>query len=372
MAGIYIHIPFCKQACYYCNFHFSTTKNYKILIKSIQDEIYLKKFFLNKEKIESIYFGGGTPSLIKSEYIKQIIKTLKTHFEIKNNCEITLEVNPDDINNQKLKIWKKLGINRLSIGIQTFDNAILKSMNRSHNSLLAKKALKKIKTQFSNYSIDLIYGAPKSTIKTLKKDLNIIKDINPPHVSIYNMTVEKNTVFYNLKKLGKLKLPTIASVLKQYQIIHKSMIELKYINYEISNFTKNNFISIHNSNYWKSKKYIGFGPSAHSYDLKYRYWNSSNNQNYINEINKKKLPEKKEKLSKNNIINEHIMTRLRTIWGLNLKEIKEKFQIDLYSIKKNELNLFKKEKHIEIKNNTIILNKKGKIISDYITEKIML
>jgi len=259
MAGIYIHIPFCKQACYYCNFHFSTTKNYKILIKSIQDEIYLKKFFLNKEKIESIYFGGGTPSLIKSEYIKQIIKTLKTHFEIKNNCGITLEVNPDDINNQKLKIWKKLGINRLSIGIQTFDNAILKSMNRNHNEIVAKKALKKIKTQFSNYSIDLIYGAPKSTIKTLKKDLNIIKDINPPHVSIYNMTVEKNTVFYNLKKLGKLKLPTIASVLKQYQIIHKSMIELKYINYEISNFTKNNFISIHNSNYWKSKKYIGFG-----------------------------------------------------------------------------------------------------------------
>ena len=199
MAGIYIHIPFCKQACYYCNFHFSTTKNYKILIKSIQDEIYLKKFFLNKEKIESIYFGGGTPSLIKSEYIKQIIKTLKTHFEIKNNCEITLEVNPDDINDQKLKIWKKLGINRLSIGIQTFDNAILKNMNRSHNSLLAKKALTKIETQFNNYSIDLIYGAPKSTIKTLKKDLKIIKDINPPHISIYNMTVEKNTVFYNLK-----------------------------------------------------------------------------------------------------------------------------------------------------------------------------
>ena len=166
MAGIYIHIPFCKQACYYCNFHFSTTKNHNILIKSIQDEIYLKKKFLNKEKIGSIYFGGGTPSLIKSKYIKKIIKTLKTHFIIKNNCEITLEANPDDINNQKLKIWKKLGINRLSIGIQTFDNAILKSMNRSHNSLLAKKALKKIKTQFNNYSIDLIYGAPKSSIKT--------------------------------------------------------------------------------------------------------------------------------------------------------------------------------------------------------------
>ena len=245
-------------------------------------------------------------------------------------------------------------------------------MNRSHNSLLAKKALKKIKAKFNNYSIDLIYGAPKSTIKTLKKDLKIIKDINPPHVSIYNMTIEKNTVFYNLKKLGKLKFPNISSVLKQYQIIHKSMIKLKYINYEISNFSKNNFISIHNSNYWKSKKYLGFGPSAHSYDLKYRYWNISNNQKYINEINKKKLPQKKEKLSKNNIINEHIMTRLRTIWGLNLKEIKEKFQIDLYNIKKNELNLFKKDKHIDIKNNTIILNKKGKIISDYITEKIML
>ena len=203
MAGIYIHIPFCKQACYYCNFHFSTTKNHNILIKSIQDEIYLKKNFLNKEKIGSIYFGGGTPSLIKSKYIKKIIKTLKAHFIIKNNCEITLEANPDDINNQKLKIWKKLGINRLSIGIQTFDNAILKSMNRSHNSLLAKKALKKIKTQFNNYSIDLIYGAPKSSIKTLKKDLRIIKDINPPHVSIYNMTVEKKTVFPKMTNFSK-------------------------------------------------------------------------------------------------------------------------------------------------------------------------
>ncbi len=372
MAGIYIHIPFCKQACYYCNFHFSTKKNHKILIKSIEKEVFLKKNFLNKEKIESIYFGGGTPSLIKPSSIKKIIEAISENYIIKNKCEITLEANPDDITEDVLKSWKIIGINRISVGIQSFNDTILKIMNRSHDSAKGIDALQKIQKYFNNYSIDLIYGSPKSTINSIKKDLKIIEKIKPPHVSIYNMTIEKKTVFYNLKKLGKLRFPSTSSVLNQYKTIQNFMKNKNYINYEISNFCKNNLISIHNSNYWKSKKYIGFGPSAHSYDLDNRYWNISNNQDYIDSINNKNMHQNKEILSNTNKINEYIMTRIRTIWGIDLKQLKREFKIDLYHIKKKELDFFKKKKHITIKNNCIYLNEEGKIISDHITEKLIL
>ena len=372
MAGIYIHIPFCKQACYYCNFHFSTKKNYKILIKSIEKEVFLKKTFLKNEKIESIYFGGGTPSLIKSSSIKKIIDAINENYIIKPECEITLEANPDDITEEILQQWKMIGINRISIGIQSFNDTILKIMNRSHDSIKGKDALEKIQKYFDNYSMDLIYGSPKSTINSIKKDLKFIEKINPPHVSIYNMTIEKKTVFYNLKKLGKLKFPNTSRVLNQYKTIQNFMKNNKYINYEISNFCKNDLISIHNSNYWKSRKYIGFGPSAHSYDLNKRYWNSSNNEDYIESINNNIIPQSKEILSKKNKINEYIMTRIRTIWGVNLKKLKNEYEIDLYHLKKKELDFFEKKNHIKIKNNSIYLNEEGKMISDHITEKLIL
>ncbi len=371
MAGVYIHIPFCKQACHYCNFHFSTQKNHIPIVYAILKEIEINQKKFNNKNISTIYFGGGTPSIIENSLIKDIIDKIINKYNVKNNCEITLEVNPDDINNKKLNSWKKIGINRLSVGVQSFNNDLLKKLNRTHSAKVALDSIKNIKKIFNNYSIDLMFGTPGSSKDTIKKDLSILKKINPPHVSIYNMTLEKRTVFYKLFKNNKMSLPSEKSVLDQYYLILNELERLGYENYEISNYARNNFHSKHNSNYWNNIEYIGYGPSAHSYDKMYRYWNVSDNKEYIRLINKGKNVYEKEKLTKTEKLNEYILTRIRTKRGIDQKELLKTFNIDFFKEKEKELNLFKKKKLLTITNSMISLTRKGKIVSDSITEKII-
>ena len=370
MAGVYIHIPFCKKACHYCNFHFSTQKNHKSLINAILKEIEINQKKFNNKNISTIYFGGGTPSIIKIHHIEEIILQIKNEFNVQNNSEITLEVNPDDVSINKLETWKKIGVNRLSLGVQTFNNKLLKKLNRTHTAEVAIDAVEEIKKIYDNYSIDLMFGIPDSTKESVRKDLFILKKINPPHVSIYNMTLEERTVFYKLFKNNKISLPNENSVLEQYNLILNQLESIGYENYEISNYAKKNYQSKHNSNYWNDKEYIGYGPSAHSYDKKYRYWNIRDNKEYIKLIEENKTVFEKEKLSKKEKINEYILTRVRTNKGVDQKELFIKFNVDLFKEKAVEIKILEREKLIKVDKTILRLTNKGKKISDSITEKI--
>ena len=371
MPGIYIHIPFCKRACHYCNFHFSTLSNHSELVSSIITEIDANQKKFQYSDVSTIYFGGGTPSIIEENLLHKILLKINDKFKINNNCEVTIEANPDDISIDKLKKWKRIGFNRISLGVQSFNDIILKKLNRIHTSKQSHNAINKIKKIFENFSIDLMFGTPDSDVKSIRKDLDIIKEINPPHISIYNMTVEKRTVFYKLLENNKMILPSEDDVLNQYDIILKTMNSMGYINYEISNFSKKKYEALHNSNYWKSEKYFGFGPSAHSYDKKRRYWNIKDNQKYIENISNNIKVYEKETLTEKEIVNEYILTRIRTISGIDISEINRKFKKDFLNEKEKNLIFFKKQKMITYNKSHIKLTDKGKRIADYITEKIM-
>ena len=371
MAGVYIHIPFCKKACHYCNFHFSTIKDHDEIINTIIQEIEINQKKISIKKISTIYFGGGTPSIVNTNSIKLILKSIQNKYDTSEKCEITLESNPDDITEKKLNSWKEIGINRLSVGIQSFNNSILKKLNRIHDSTQAKKSIKLIKKYFDNYSIDLMFGTPLSTIKSINEDLNIIKSFDPPHISIYNMTIEKKTMFEKQLKNNQLLLPNENEILEQYDLILKKLKSLDYENYEISNFSKKGLHSRHNFNYWNDKKYIGFGPSAHSYDKNYRYWNINKNKKYIDLINKNMICFEKEKLTLKQKINEYIITRIRTNKGINNMEINKKYNVDFFEKKEPEIDMLLKRNLVSRNKQTLNLTDNGKKISDHITEKIM-
>lgn len=326
MSNLYIHYPFCKQACHYCNFHFSTTKEGREdMFKLIKNELHLR----SKEliyPIESIYFGGGSPSLISPENIYSFIDLIKNKFKIKQNIEVTLEVNPDDVTEEYLLNLKNAGINRLSIGIQSFFEKDLIIMNRAHDVNQAHKSLELAGKFFQNFSIDLIYGMPYSSLANWKNNLEIALSYNPPHISAYALTVEEKTVLHHKVKEKKIDLLDDDYVKQQYDILLKTLEKEGYINYEFSNFGKQNYFSINNQNYWIGKPYIGLGPSAHSYDGKYlRTWNVSNNHNYAKSIMSGVLDLKIEKLSTKDLYNEYLMTALRTLEGVSLAHIKKSF-----------------------------------------------
>lgn len=326
MSNLYIHYPFCKQACHYCNFHFSTTKEGREdMFKLIKNELHLRSKELI-DPIESIYFGGGSPSLISPENIYSFIDLIKNKFKIKQNIEVTLEVNPDDVTEEYLLNLKNAGINRLSIGIQSFFEKDLIIMNRAHDVNQAHKSLELAGKFFQNFSIDLIYGMPYSSLANWKNNLEIALSYNPPHISAYALTVEEKTVLHHKVKEKKIDLLDDDYVKQQYDILLKTLEKEGYINYEFSNFGKQNYFSINNQNYWIGKPYIGLGPSAHSYDGKYlRTWNVSNNHNYAKSIMSGVLDLKIEKLSTKDLYNEYLMTALRTLEGVSLAHIKKSF-----------------------------------------------
>ncbi len=373
MSGVYIHIPFCKKACHYCDFHFSTSLDLKnSFLKSLSKEIELQKRFLDSP-IKSIYFGGGTPSLLEPIEIKNIIKDLKNQFDFNKNLEITLEANPDDFDDiNKIKEFKKIGINRLSIGIQSFDPEVLKKLNRSHDAFQAEKAIESaLKIGFDNFSCDLIYGIPFQGFETFKKSVDKLIEYQVPHISNYCLTIEEDTVFGKWQKTKKIDYPKDEDTIREFEYMQSTFSKNGYIQYEISNFAKSEYESFHNSNYWKNETYLGLGPSAHSYDGKNRFYNVSNNTKYIKSIQlESKIPFTIEKLSVQNRINEHIMTRLRTVWGVDLNFLKMTFSYDLIKENKEYINELLISELIIISDQTIILTNRGKLLGDEISSNL--
>ena len=325
MAGIYFHYPFCSQACNYCNFHFSTQTKYRQQMQqAMKSELYLRKSEL-KTPIESIYFGGGSPSLLPAAFFHKVIKSVNDCFKLGNDIEITLEANPNDLTLQNLKDLKKSGVNRISIGVQSFHDYELKMMNRIHNSNQGLKAIEWTSKVFDNFSVDLIYGLPKSNISTWAHNLDILTSFNPPHISSYALTVEPKTVLFRQVDKGDIKLLDEEAVQLQYDLLTSRLEKEAYINYEFSNFGKIGFHSVNNSNYWNGKPYLGIGPSAHSYDgHRVRSWNISNNLKYLKSIENGCLSQRKEVLKDHEVFNEYVMIGLRTD-GVKIKRINESF-----------------------------------------------
>ena len=323
MAGIYIHIPFCKQACHYCDFHFSTSLKYKDeFIAALIKEIRLQKSYLNGETVETIYFGGGTPSLLSADEINLLIGTITGLHGVSSNAEITLEANPDDLNKEKLQSLRQTDINRFSIGIHSFFNEDLEWMNRVHRGKDAEASIKRAQDMgFENLTADLIYGYPLLDSQKWKYNLDKVFELGIPHVSSYSMTVEPKTALASFIKNKKQPAMDDQQSAEQFILLMDAMQEHGFEHYEISNFCKPGHYSRHNSNYWKGVKYLGIGPSAHSYNGETRQWNVANNAKYIQAIDTGDIPAETELLSETDRLNEYIMTSLRTMWGLDLDKL---------------------------------------------------
>ena len=327
MTAVYFHIPFCKQACHYCNFHFSTSLKHKTsILEAMLVELDLRKQELPSESIiNSIYFGGGTPSLLSSDDIKSLIERVNAHYIISDDVEITLEMNPDDYRTNYLEELKLIGVNRLSVGIQSFHEEELKLMNRAHNSEEAFRILEKIDILFDNFSLDLIYGLPKSNLKSWKKNIEYALQFNPKHISSYLLTVEPKTVLNHQVEKNEVEVLGEEGVLAQFNYLVNRLEKEGFDHYELSSFGKPGFRSVNNSAYWSGKSYLGIGPSAHSFDGLTRSWNVSNNNKYLKGISSKEPLIEREVLTKADRYNEYLMTGLRTENGVSLGYVNENF-----------------------------------------------
>jgi len=367
LPGIYIHIPFCKQACHYCNFHFSTSLQLKDqFVNALVKEIELTTPYPGEQNaIETIYFGGGTPSILSTDDLRVIFDAINKKFIVNEDAEITLEANPDDITTEKLTAWKSIGINRLSIGIQSFQDKELAWMNRAHsaeNSLTCIDNV--IQSGFTNFSVDLIYGSPLLSDDDWKKNVDIIIQKNIPHISCYALTVEPKTALDKMIHQKKSAAVDPEKQAAQFLSLMKWMQQAGYEHYEISNFAKPGMRSKHNSSYWQGKYYYGFGPSAHSFDGTSRRWNIVNNALYIQSLEKNTIPFEEEILTVTQRLNEYIMTSLRTTEGIDLNFIKysfgEKFSKELReNIDKHKLN-----SKFKIQNSKLTLINEGKLFAD--------
>ncbi len=365
MSAIYIHIPFCKQACNYCDFHFSTSLKYKDnLILAIASELQIRKAEFENEAIESIYFGGGTPSVLSVSQINFLLETVFLNYKIVENPEITLEANPDDLSENVIVELSKTKINRLSIGVQSFIERDLKFMNRAHNSQQAIDCLRFATNFFDNLSVDLIYGIPNLSNNEWKQNIQTAIDFGIPHLSSYALTVEPKTVLHKQIAIGKTVAPTDEQAHEQFQILMETLEKNNYTHYELSNFGKENYFSKNNSAYWLGKKYLGVGPSAHSFDGQSRSWNIANNSFYIKSILEKKRPFETEKLSVSDCYNEYVMTGLRTIWGISLEKIAidfgENYKAHIQKISAKYIN----QQLLVLENNILKTTKKGKFLID--------
>lgn len=329
---IYLHIPFCKQKCSYCNFHFSTSLDFKEeMISALKKEIDLRKDELENKTLKSLYFGGGTPSILKVEELQSIIDTVLKHYSFDSDIEITLEANPDDLTQSFLKDLSKTEVNRLSIGTQSFYEPDLKMMNRAHNASEAESSIKRAQDfGLENISVDLIYGSPTSDFSIFKKNLRKIIELQVPHVSAYALTVEPKTALSSWISEGKISAPNESEQNQEFFYMTDFLKDHGFDHYEISNFGKPNFHSRHNSAYWKYQEYLGIGPSAHSYNgTNERSWNIANNKKYIDALSQSKLPKETEILTQNEQFNEMLMIGLRTVWGVNMLDLKMKFSREI-------------------------------------------
>ena len=373
MAGIYLHIPFCKQACFYCDFHFSTSlKKKDELVSCLIKELEIRKDELSNEIIETIYFGGGTPSLLTIKEIEAIIKSIYLNYSIIDHPEITLEANPDDLSETKILELAESSINRLSIGVQSFFEDDLKLMNRAHNANEAKNCLSLATQYFDNITVDLIYGIPNMTNERWKENLQTLFDFGINHISSYALTVEDKTALDSFIKQGKYPPLNEELAKTHFEILVAETQKEGFVHYEISNFGKPKFFSKHNTSYWQGKKYIGIGPSAHSFNQTHRSWNVANNTKYIKSILENVLPNEVESLSVNDQFNEYIMTGLRTIWGVSLKKIKNDFGEEYQNILENNSKKFINQDLLYIENQTLKTTVKGKFLADGLASELFI
>lgn len=373
MAGIYIHIPYCKQACVYCDFHFSTThKNKASLIQCICAELKMRKDVLGGEIIDTIYFGGGTPSICSIGELQSIIDTIYHEFSVSDSVEITLEANPDDLSTEKLTELKSIGMHRLSIGIQSFFEEDLKWMHRAHTSEEAKRCLKEsISLGFTNVNADLIFASPGLTDEKLIQNLTLLTDLGIPHLSCYNLTIEERTQLHHQVKTLQIAPISDESAIRQFYLIREFLQARGYEHYEISNYAKPGAYSRHNTAYWQSKKYLGVGPSAHSYDGDTRSWNIRNNENYIKQIQKGEWPGEVEILTPSNRYNEYILTGLRTQWGIQLKMLETEFSNE-YQSQKSQFETYLNDQKLLLRGNQLIINPDYLIMADSIASELFI
>lgn len=371
MAGIYIHIPYCKQKCSYCDFHFSTNLHSKSkLVEAINKELEMRKDEIS-QPLETLYFGGGTPSILSKSELESIFETIEKYYSTQHLREVTLEANPDDLDQEKLHFLKSTPINRFSIGIQSFFEEDLRLMNRAHNAKEAENSIKMVQDfGFENITIDLIYGSTTTTNKMWMKNLQKAIDLNIPHISSYALTVEEKTVLDHQIKKGMTKPIDEERQSEQFQLLVDTLTANHFIQYEISNFGKQNYFSLHNSNYWKGIPYLGIGPSAHSYNGKSRAWNIANNSKYIQSIQQNSLPQEIELLNEVEQFNEMIMIGLRTIYGIDLNRINSEFSQPLIDSFHLEINHLLNENLIEKRKNKIILKPEAKFFADGIASRL--
>ncbi|MCZ8089615.1 MAG: radical SAM family heme chaperone HemW [Flavobacterium sp.] len=373
MSGIYIHIPFCKQACHYCDFHFSTSMKKKDeMVSALAKEIALRKNEFENDEVETIYFGGGTPSILAIEDLRFLIDEVFKNFNVVENPEITIEANPDDLSNERILELSNNQVNRLSIGIQSFFEDDLKLMNRAHNADEAKKCLELAIQYFDNISIDLIYGMPNMSNEKWLQNIETALSFNIPHISSYALTVEPRTALKKLIETGKINEPTDEVAQEHFQILVDKLFESGFIHYELSNFGKENYFSKNNSAYWLGKKYIGIGPSAHSFDGISRSWNIPNNSLYLKAIAENKLPSETEILSKNDRYNEYVMTGLRTIWGISLDKIENEFGTDFLEYLLKQSEKFIADELLYFDEKILKATQKGKFLCDGIASDLFL
>jgi len=373
MAGIYIHVPFCKKRCHYCDFYKTVeTELLGDFIDVLIKEIGLQKDYFENRKVETIYLGGGTPTVLSPDQIERILDNLKNSFDISGQPEITIEANPDDISGPYMKKLKSTGINRVSLGIQSWNDEVLKFLNRRHTAAEAEKALEIINNSgIDNVSADLIYGIPGLSISQWTDDLHktLSKDIK--HLSAYHLTIEDNTLFGKMKKAGELKEVEEEESEKQFNRLTEVIKKYGYIQYEISNFCKEGFISVHNTNYWRREPYLGLGPSAHSYNGDSRQWNISDLNTYIQKIKKDELPATIEVLELKDKYNEYVMTSLRTMWGIDLDYVEETINKESRDYLNNIASRFVKYGMMIKEGGSLILTDQGKMISDNIISELM-
>ncbi|WKZ59736.1 MAG: radical SAM family heme chaperone HemW [Cyclobacteriaceae bacterium] len=374
MAGIYIHIPFCKQACYYCDFHFSTNQTLRAeMVMAIAREIGIQKDYLGHELVNTIYFGGGTPSVLSPDEIHRLLQTINELHPVAPDAEITLEANPDDLHGDYLRAIRQAGVNRLSIGIQTFHDDLLRYMNRAHDRTIALKTFEAARhAGFANISLDLIYSIPGQDDNRWKADIEQALLLEPQHISCYSLTIEPQTVFGKWATTGKLRTIPDDLAANQFEILMDRLQLAGYEHYEISNFALPGFYSRHNSSYWRQENYLGVGPSAHSFNQVSRQFNVRNNHHYLKGITQGTIPAEKEILTIENKINEFILTTLRTQWGTDLTTLKHKYGYDLAEQNSAYLQELMQQKLIVVENEVITLTRSGKLLADKIASDLFI
>ena len=373
MPSIYIHIPFCKQACHYCDFHFSTKRDKQPeMVRALAKELVIRSKEWGGEAVRTIYFGGGTPSLLTEEELKFLLATVFGNYKIAGGPEITLEANPDDLNVSGLKTMARAGVNRLSIGVQSFHERDLRLMNRAHTATEAETSIRLAKRYFENISIDLIYGIPNLSEEEWEANLRKALSLDVPHISSYALTVEPGTALKRF--IDKKVVPPVDDEAAEahFTTMMKLLEQHGFVHYEVSNFGKPGFFSRNNSAYWQGKHYLGIGPSGHSYDGLKRSWNISNNPKYLRAIEQGLLPSTEEVLTVKDRYNEYVMTGLRTIWGVSTERVKTEFGSKYYQYLLQQAGKYIESELLILDNHTLLTTKKGKFLSDGIASDLFM